>query len=229
MSKQSIGFRCKNLNTTNVAKISYLDNPQFLLLSYLFNQLFDSRGTYITGLTSKFIDLIKKAINNCDSSSDYPYHCNLNSTSDNNNNTFFHEEILDNDTQSIQSDTIPNNKIISSYLQHDSINTGYSHYIKSILKGKYILTGNLGITRQSNSSPNLLKLIIKLNDIDITDGSLTYNLRSIQYEDSFYFPYNFIIDIPNDDSILSLNLTLDKPEDSTEVDNLGSNLFLTKI
>lgn len=186
------------ISTLNV---SNLNNPSLNCLINKFNSMFiqsDVSGCVVSDLTPYFKDLICQTINEC------PYYCtdcgvppiargltgfsNLNNiNSSDNSNSFFHEEIINNDDLSNMDITITEtddtentymefySKFISKNLSDDEnlVNNNLKIIsIDKISKGKWLFNGNIAVEIPASTSVSNIKLFVYLNENVVSSGEI---------------------------------------------------------
>lgn len=229
--------------------IKRLINPQIRCLEHKMNQMFDSSGCEIVGLTTKFKDLI------CDTVNNYCPYCdcgapreaiprgflNNNEKFSENINSFFHEEIIDEDEDLLNtellimdSDNESNNtqlinypKFISKNLLNDELLKDSNLKIISIdkiSKGKWLFNGNISIEIPKQTSMTNLKLYVYLDENIVSSGEI--DLGSQQKSDSIVIkshPFNLMFS--NDTEGKELKIALIPFDNQTEIKLLYTTNF----
>ena len=191
--------------TINTLNVINLNNSEFVCLKNKFNSMFiqsDVSGCVVSDLTPYFKDLICQTINEC------PYYCtdcgvfpttrgleNLNLSDD--SNSFFHEEIINNDDLSnddLSNDDLLNVDFIITETDDatDITNAIYSKFISKnlsadenlvndklkiisidkISKGKWLFNGNIMVEIPRSTSVSNIKLFVYLNENVVSSGEI---------------------------------------------------------
>lgn len=214
--KNNIGIRCKTLQCENAQMVfarigklyvANLNNPQVNCLTNIINSMFvlsdDASGCVVGDLSPAFKNLICQTVNDC------PYYCvdcedppvrgfanlntlnNFNSTDD--SNSFFHEEIIDDDNLSSQdfsiaeTDNVGNadnvkdtnittySKFISKNLltQESLINNNLKIIsIDKIETGKWLFNGNICLEIPKSTHVSNIKLFVYLDENVVGSGEI---------------------------------------------------------
>lgn len=195
--------RKATIDTLNVANIN---NPSFACLRKKFDSMFiqsDVSGCVVSDLTPQFKDLI------CDTVANWCpyYYCtdcgvppvargltgfnNLNNfNSSDNSNSFFHEEIINDDNLSNMdfSITETENTNINTYSKFISKNlladvNLVSNNLKiisvdKISKGKWLFNGNIAVEIPASTSVSNIKLFVYLNENVVSSGEIDLGSHS---------------------------------------------------
>jgi len=191
--------RRATIGTLNVGNIN---NPVFNCLVKKFNSMFiqsDVSGCVVSDLTPYFKHLICQTVSEC------PYYycadCGVppvarglaNFNSSDNSNSFFHEEIINDDdlsnldftiTESYNtsdSNMIDYSKFISKNLLADEIlinNNLKIISIDKISKGKWLFNGNIAVEIPASTSVSNIKLFVYLNENVVSSGEIDLGSHS---------------------------------------------------
>lgn len=191
-----------NIATLNVAN---LNNPDFICLKNKFDSMFiqsDVSGCVISDLTPQFKELICVTVSNwC------PYYCadcdvppvakgltgfnNLNNfNSSDNSNSFFHEEIINDDdlsnidfsiTETDNTNMTMYSKFISKNLM-ENVNLVSNNLkiisVDEISKGKWLFNGNIAVEIPASTSVTNIKLFVYLNENVVSSGEIDLGSHS---------------------------------------------------
>lgn len=187
--------------TIGTLNVSNINNPGFNCLVKKFNSMFiqsDVSGCVVSDLTPYFKDLICQTVTEC------PYYCTdcgvppvarglANFNSSDNSNSFFHEEIINDDDLSNLDFTITetdntnssnmsvHSKFISKNLLVDEnlINNNLKIIsIDKISKGKWLFNGNVAVEIPALTSVSNIKLFVYLNENVVSSGEIVLGSHS---------------------------------------------------
>lgn len=181
----------QNLKTNKIIvrgkELETIIDDKLLCTKNVIDQLFITSDCIVLGLTDDFKDMICDAVNNyC------PYYCNNpnmkvlqnNFNSSDNSISFFHEEVLDNDTFSV--DLLSPNNLVkhenTNYLNFLTTNIVNDEYLENnnlkifslghINKGKWLLNGNISVEIPKFVSLKNLKIYIYLDENIVKGGEI---------------------------------------------------------
>lgn len=186
--------------TINIADITTLNNPQLNCLNNIVNSMFihttDVSGCVVSDLTPQFKELICETVSNwC------PYYCTncgvqpratlpafpLEKGMENNfnlldnSNSFFHEEIINDDSSNIDYSIMESenfedySKFISKNLSTNEnlVNNNLKLIsLDKISKGKWLFNGNISIEIPSFTSVSNIKMFVYLNENVVSSGEI---------------------------------------------------------
>lgn len=187
-----------------VAVIDKIINPELTCLKKIINEMFCTENCQVVGLSCKFKKLICKAVEDCPY-----YYCdcsgngniqdfgirgisnfnNFNNLSDN-SNSFFHEEIINDDDLSNMDLTITetDNTDINTYSKFISKNLFANENLVSnnlkiisidtISKGNWLFNGNIVVEIPAFTSVSNIKLFVYLNENVVSSGEIDLGSHS---------------------------------------------------
>ena len=185
-----------------VAVIDKIINPDLSCLRKIISEMFCTENCQVLDLSCKFKQLICEAVENCPY-----YYCNCTGDSDNpfvrgvsnfnnfnnlsdNSNSFFHEEIINDDNLSnmdllitetdntykntyskfISKNMLADENLVSNNLKIISIDT--------ISKGKWLFNGNIAVEIPASTSVSNIKLFVYLNENVVSSGEIDLGSHS---------------------------------------------------
>jgi hypothetical protein len=199
---QADTLTCGNVN------IAVLNNPQLNCLSTKFNSMFiqsasDVSGCVVADLSTYFKQLICQTVNECPY-----YYCNdcgvpprvivrglaNNFNSSDNSNSFFHEEIMNDDNllntdfSIMESDNSYESRKLTTYSKFITKNLSTNENLKNnnliiisldkISKGKWIFNGNISLEIPSLTSVSNIKLFVYLDENVVSSGEIDLGSHS---------------------------------------------------
>ena len=236
------------IDTANIKK---LINPQLTCLGLIVESIVDVSGCEVIGLKSNFKQLICDAVNNyC------PYYCvdcsgnsirginfnNLNLSD--NDNSFFHEELISNDNflndnysiidteeSNIKKEIHINNNFISKNLLSDELlknNNLKIIKIEKINRGVWLFNGNISIKIPKQTQMTNLKLFIYLDENVVNSGEIDLGSQiTSEYDVIKSFPFNLMFN--NDLLGRELKIALISFDNENEIILLKSTNFFLKM
>lgn len=185
-----------------VAVIGKIINPELICLKKIINEMFCTEKCQVVGLSCKFKKLICEAVEDCPY-----YYCDCSGNDDNqgirgisnfnnfdnlsdNSNSFFHEEIINDDdlsnmdftiTETDNTDINTYSKFISKNLMAD-VNIVSNNLkiisIDTISKGKWLFNGNIAVEIPASTSVSNIKLFVYLDENVVSSGEIDLGSHS---------------------------------------------------
>ena len=241
-----------NLQTSKaeikVAKIDKINNPELNCLRKIINEMFCIEKCQVVGLTCKFKKLICETVEDCPY-----YYCdcsgngdiqgvrgisnfnNFNNLSDN-SNSFFHEEIINDDDLSNMgfSITETDNTNINTYSKFISKNLLADENLVSnnlkiisidtISKGKWLFNGNIAVEIPASTSVSNIKLFVYLDENVVSSGEIDLGSHS-QVNSPTIKSYPFNLMFKNDLDGKKLKIGIISFDNKNEIKLLGTTNF----
>lgn len=231
-----------------VAVIDKIINPELTCLRQIINEMFCTEKCKVVGLTCKFKKLICEAVEDCPY-----YYCdcsgnddiqvvrgltgfnNLNNLSDN-SNSFFHEEIINDDnlssmdftiTETDNTDTNTYSKFISKNLLTDEnlvSNNLKIISIDTISKGKWLFNGNIAVEIPASTSVSNIKLFVYLDENVVSSGEIDLGSHS-QVNSPTIKSHPFNLMFKNDLDGKELKIGISSFDNKNELKLLGTTNF----
>jgi len=249
----TIGTLIAKKTTIETLNVANINNPAFACLRKKFDSMFiqsDVSGCVISDLTPQFKELI------CDTVSNWcPYYCvgcgvppitrgltNINNfnnfNSSDNSNSFFHEELINDDdlsnmdfsiteSESIIDDIITYSKFISKNLLTDEnlVNNNLKIIaIDKISKGKWLFNGNVAVKIPASTSVSNIKLFVYLDENVVLSGEFDLGSHS-QVNTPTIKSHPFNLMFKNDLDGKELKIGIISFDNKNEIKLLGTTNF----
>lgn len=231
-----------------VAEIGKIINPELTCLRKIINEMFCIEKCQVVGLTCNFKKLICQVMEDCPY-----YYCdcsgngdiqgvrgisnfnNFNNLSDN-SNSFFHEEIINDDDLSNMgfSITETDNTNINTYSKFISKNLLADENLVSnnlkiisidtISKGKWLFNGNIAVEIPASTSVSNIKLFVYLDENVVSSGEIDLGSHS-QVNSPTIKSYPFNLMFKNDLDGKKLKIGIISFDNKNEIKLLGTTNF----